>query len=425
MAISFKWPILGVIVPSILIGMIGYGSHYFVFTSHLNSRDQLWFEFYLSMVWISYIIAIFKQPGSPPHGFQPNQGEWRRWCKKCKNYKPERSHHCKSCKKCVLQMDHHCPWTMNCVGHDNIAHFLRFLLWVIWTTGYVMIQLSKRAIQYYEESNLPAYLINKSEMIAVIFLLPIDFFVFATIVVLFIRCVINFFFKGMTQIEVWESERIEGQIHTERFWNQIKRNYFRLHNKELPRLTSWRNENERTNYDENDEDKDTSSTNNDINENSSVPEEFTFDDLIFPYDLGIWNNIVSNCGSPWKWILPWGGTNSSGYKFEKSGEFIEDDQLGLPWPPDGGHQENGDGGEINRGDIELQNMRRPNYRLLKKRLDPRSTMKRTEWMNDLGETLDDLGVDIDAEDTDNEELIVVGGNSNNDNDNNSAHNTTA
>ena len=41
--------------------------------------------------------------------------EWIRYCKKCNNYKPPRSHHCKICQQCVLQMDHHCPWTLNCV----------------------------------------------------------------------------------------------------------------------------------------------------------------------------------------------------------------------------------------------------------------------------------------------------------------------
>ncbi|KAK6462495.1 zinc finger family protein [Scheffersomyces coipomensis] len=375
-----------------------------------NQSEQIWFQAYLTISWISYFIAIRKDPGSPPINFEPNQGEWRRWCKKCQNYKPERSHHCKSCQKCVLKMDHHCPWTMNCVGHGNFPHFLRFLLWVIWTSGYIMVQLSKRVIQYYEERNLPAYLIPRGEMLAVVFLLPIDFFMFISILILFIRCLINFMVKGMTQIEVWESERIEGQFHTERFWRQIRSNYFKLHNKALPKLTSWRTENERIRAAEelSQEQQEEEEEQEELLEQGVVPQEYTYEDLIFPYDLGFWKNITTSIGYPYQWILPWGGPNNDGYHIEKSEEFIEEDQLGLPWPPDSGHQENTTSSTINR-DIELDQIQingRTNIQLLKKRLDPRSNMKRTEWMNDQGETLDDLGVDIDAEDADHEELLL-------------------
>ncbi|ABN67566.2 zinc finger family protein [Scheffersomyces stipitis CBS 6054] len=397
MAIQLKWPILGVIIPCILIAGIGYGAHFFVFSRHMSLVDQIWFQVYMTMVWISYILAIVKDPGSPPKNFQPNSGEWRRWCKKCQNYKPERTHHCKTCNKCVLKMDHHCPWTYNCVGHGNIAHFLRFLLWVIFTTGITFVELSKRAVQYYKDSDLPSYLISKSEMFAVIFLLPVDFFVLASITVLLIRCVKDMFFMGMTQIEGWEMERIESQFHTERMWARIRRNYYKLHGKELPRLTSW---NRTQRYYENTKDENTVNDDANDNDQSGVPEEFTTDDLIFPYDRGLWKNIIDSCGMPWTWILPWGGPSSDGYHFDKT-EFMDEDQLGLPWPPDGGHQDI----EVEEPDVSQMVVgNRTNIKMLKKRLDPRSTMKRTEWRSDAGETLDDLGVDVEAEDED--ELMV-------------------
>lgn len=39
-----------------------------------------------------------------------------RFCKKCEEIKPPRSHHCSACNRCVMKMDHHCPWVGNCVA---------------------------------------------------------------------------------------------------------------------------------------------------------------------------------------------------------------------------------------------------------------------------------------------------------------------
>jgi palmitoyltransferase ZDHHC6 len=54
----------------------------------------------------------------------------KRWCRKCNQEKPTRSHHCSICNACVLRMDHHCPWINNCVGFRNHGHYLRFLFYV-------------------------------------------------------------------------------------------------------------------------------------------------------------------------------------------------------------------------------------------------------------------------------------------------------
>ncbi|KAI4232303.1 MAG: hypothetical protein LQ349_005104 [Xanthoria aureola] len=55
--------------------------------------------------------------------FQPGQ-----ICRTCNFLKPARSKHCSICNVCVAKHDHHCVWIMNCVGQNNISHFLCMLL---------------------------------------------------------------------------------------------------------------------------------------------------------------------------------------------------------------------------------------------------------------------------------------------------------
>lgn len=362
----------------------------------MDPAAQIRFQIYLTMVWISYYLAIVTPPGSPPANYKVPKHHWKKWCKKCENYKPERAHHCRVCDVCVLQMDHHCPWTNNCVGHGNTPHFIRFLCWVIFTTGYTLYQLLKRVVDYYTNSNLPAYLIPRSEMATVIVCWLLDAFVFFAVLVLFIKCIMHLW-VGKTQIEVWEMERIESQFHTERLWLKIRNNYFQVHGKEMPKLTSWNltgnqyeeleQDDEQTRLTELDDLDDTRSLVSHLDD--IVPSTFTPDDLIFPYDMGIWANLTNALGNPWIFVLPWGSAKGNGYEYTANDD---DDQLGLPWPPDGGNVEF-EARELS--DEELRQL--GNMSLVRKHLDPRGRMPRKEWINDMGETLNDYGVDVEAE----------------------------
>lgn len=375
----------------------------------MAARDQIKFQIYLTMVWVSYLQAILVSPGSPPANFQKLESEWERYCQKCKLFKPERSHHCKTCNQCVLRMDHHCPWTYNCVGYGNSGHFLRFLGWVLFATGYVMVELGKKVFQYYEDHHLPSYLINKVEMVAVIFLLPVDLFVFCSIGILFFRCIANWGFKGMTQIEVWEWERIESQFHTERLWTQIRENYLKYHGKVMPKLTSWNYSGVTAQQADRQEDGVELDVLGGPEENQQestslqspiVPQNYTPDDLVFPYDLGFWDNLVDLCGFPLVWLLPtpWPRKHVRGHYPIKS-EYFKDDQLELPWPPDFGVKNSSEGVQLFQNDTytDFPLKDGKSILLLRKRLDPRSVMERNEWMNDLGERLDDYGVDVETE----------------------------
>ncbi|DAZ94835.1 TPA: hypothetical protein N0F65_012524 [Lagenidium giganteum] len=51
----------------------------------------------------------------------------RRYCRKCRAFKPDRTHHCSSCRRCVLKMDHHCVYINKCIGFYNYKFFIQFL----------------------------------------------------------------------------------------------------------------------------------------------------------------------------------------------------------------------------------------------------------------------------------------------------------
>lgn len=372
---------------------MGYGSHFFVLQHHLDAAAQIRYQIYVTMVWVSYGIASRKSPGRPSASYKVPTGQWKKWCTKCNLYKPERAHHCRKCGHCVLQMDHHCPWTNNCVGHDNMPHFMRFLVWVVFATSVTLVELLKRAWLYYEDMHLPAYLIRKSELTAVIVLWPLDVFVLLSVAMLLLKCTLHIAL-GKTQIEVWEYERIESQFHTERLWLKIRNNYALVHGKEMPPLTSWNVNLARYNAMELREIRGEDSDGGlDVSDHESldpvVPENFTIDDIIFPYDMGLLQNFANALGAPWTWFFPWGSAKGNGTEFPKNDD---DDQLNLPWPPDGG---NVDFEPRHLTDDELRRL--GNVTLIKKHLDARSNMPRSEWTNDTGERLVDYGVDIDAE----------------------------
>ncbi|TDH69007.1 hypothetical protein CCR75_006804 [Bremia lactucae] len=59
-----------------------------------------------------------------------------RICRKCRAFKPDRTHHCSTCRRCVLKLDHHCMFINKCIGYYNYKFFVLFLGWSATTCLY-------------------------------------------------------------------------------------------------------------------------------------------------------------------------------------------------------------------------------------------------------------------------------------------------
>ncbi|KAJ5605922.1 hypothetical protein N7510_008703 [Penicillium lagena] len=88
-----------------------------------------------------YIISMVEDPGYVPKLGSRNQQrevvkqlfeQWKfdeeNFCVPCMARKPLRSKHCRRCARCVAKHDHHCPWIDNCVGANNIRHFVLYIV---------------------------------------------------------------------------------------------------------------------------------------------------------------------------------------------------------------------------------------------------------------------------------------------------------
>lgn len=375
--IVFKIPWLGIAIPCFLISFIAYGSHYFILLNFLSFRKQLWFELSVLMIWISYYLAIYTNPGKPTSDFLPSRFNWNNYCHKCTIYKPERAHHCKVCDQCVLVMDHHCPWTMNCVGYKNFPHFMRFLFWIILTTGFLLVQLCGRLKFIWVHKDIPSYLFCTREIVFLMILTPLDAFILVTISLLYIRCVKNQCVKGMSQIESWEMDRLKNMFYRGKLLPKLLKNLEELY----PSILNIQDADIKIFL---------------SRKNLSIDEVINF-----PYDIDLWNNLVNTLGNPWGWLLPFGSPNGDGMHFSKNelsiyedNLSIEDQLLSLPWPPDGGHQKLYD--KSSEYSLGISNSQGESV-LRNRSVDRQIPIAITEWYNDWGETLADFGVDLDAE----------------------------
>jgi palmitoyltransferase len=184
-------------------------------------------------------------------------------------------------------MDHHCPWTSSCIGYRNTPHFLRFLFFATTTTSYLLLHLLSRTYAVWLTRHQPAYYSPHTtpQLFLLAFLLLLDAPLSLTLLVLLLRTLAQTV-GGYTTIETWELDRHRALVRRGTARKQI-----------------------------------------------------------FPYDVGLWENMVAAFGYSWffpLWLnplapsprvgerIPWiQGGIAAGVEWEINGfEPVE-----REWPP--------------------------------------------------------------------------------------------
>jgi len=176
-----------------------------------------------------YFKSCFTDPGKVPEGWTPQGGnrytlleydedlessKKKKYCEKCNNWKPPRTHHCKSCGRCVLRMDHHCPWINNCVGYHNHKYFLLFLIYICLSILYLLLMIVLRAIMLWGEYHLTRKPIQPKDGITICVLGVFNFsLVIAVGALLFWQ--LSLITSNKTNIEYYEYRRREYRARKE------------------------------------------------------------------------------------------------------------------------------------------------------------------------------------------------------------------
>jgi palmitoyltransferase len=187
-------------------------------------------------------------------------------------------------------MDHHCPWTSNCVSYNTFPHFLRFVYYTCVSLSLLAYFLSIRLYAVWKARNLPSYLGPSILALAHLFALALITALLLFALSILLVTATHSLLTNTTMIESWEIERHEALVEKARYLGGY------VHGPGGRRVRIKQQE--------------------------------------FPYDIGIWKNLVQGMGGPniIGWILPFGNgpSNESGWgPWEENG--FEDE--GTQWPP--------------------------------------------------------------------------------------------
>ena len=137
-----------------------------------------------------------------------SRNKYKKFCKRCKAFKPVRAHHCSICTRCIVKMDHHCPWVNNCVGIGNQKLFLLFVGWTSVVCGYALILIVSRFVLCAVENKACG---NEGHLLFVLFL-----FIESMLFGLFTLCMLGDQLSSLrtnqTQIDKLKNEKHEVRV---------------------------------------------------------------------------------------------------------------------------------------------------------------------------------------------------------------------
>ena len=229
---------VAVSVTLFLITFLPISSQINIFYSWLHFHQKLYYllPYNISIISIhyNYWSAMLLNPGTVPIKYEPppssklfelKSSNSLRYCKKCNNYKPPRSHHCSECNKCILKMDHHCAWVGNCIGSRNQPFFYRFLASVVFATGYGLILIFIRLYSLYrlQQSIIDSYTDFNAEIYSTLHLSDaweIFYILINAILMLIVFLLVGIMFiyqtyyisKNTTTIESFELDKINDLV---------------------------------------------------------------------------------------------------------------------------------------------------------------------------------------------------------------------
>ncbi|RHY31213.1 hypothetical protein DYB32_003672 [Aphanomyces invadans] len=91
---------------------------------------------------VSYGLVACIDPGVMPYSpmlKHPTDS----YCDYCASFRPTGTTHCSECQVCILDYDHHCPWTGKCIGKYNLRYFYLWLITLVISFVFEMIELTK------------------------------------------------------------------------------------------------------------------------------------------------------------------------------------------------------------------------------------------------------------------------------------------
>lgn len=176
------------------------------------------------------------------------------------------------------------------MSHFTFPHFIRFLFYTVFGTGYLETLLFQRASIVWADRNLPGYLgPSLSQLVHLFILIVVNSFICFALFILFVRTVWSLG-SNITTIESWEIERHQTLVRRARYFGGF------LDGPGGAKIRIKKQE--------------------------------------FPYDIGIWANTKAGMGGSrnilgWFWPLAASPDRSTGLVYEVN-EF---EDPGLSWPP--------------------------------------------------------------------------------------------